>query len=67
MVREITKSIREREKKIKVSLKKENEILSEMAKYLFSLVNASSDMFFYYSKKISHLEKQIKKLKDDKK
>ncbi len=63
MVKEITKSIREKEKKIKVSLKKENEILSEMGKYLFQLVNASSDMFFYYSKKISQLEKQIKKLK----
>ena len=32
MVKEITKSIREKEKKIKVSLKKENEILSEMGK-----------------------------------
>lgn len=65
-MREITKSIRKREKKMKISLKRENEILTDMAKYLFQLVNASSDMFFYYSKKISQLENQIKKLKGKK-
>ncbi len=61
MSEEITKSIKDREKKIKVSLKKENEILREMGKYLFQLANSSSDMFFYYTKKISQLENQIKK------
>ncbi len=65
-MREITKTIRKREREIKVSLKKENEILKEMAKYLFQLVNSSSDMFFYYTKKISQLENQIKKLKEKK-
>ncbi len=62
MGRVITNSIRKRGKKIKVSLKKENEILMEMGKHLFQLVNSSSDMFFYYSKKISQLESKIKKL-----
>ncbi len=66
MSREITKSIRNREKKIKVSLKKENEILREMGKYLFHSVNSASDMFFYYVKKISQLENQIKKQKKKK-
>ena len=66
MTREITKTIRKREREIKVSLKKENEILKEMAKYLFQLVNSSSDMFFYYTKKISQLENKIKKLKEKK-
>ncbi len=64
MVREITKSIRKREKDIKISLKRENEILSGMGKCLFHLVNSSSDMFFYYIKKIAQLENQIKKLKE---
>ena len=66
MTREITKNIRKKEKEIKISLKKENEILKDMGKYLFQLVNASSDMFFYYTKKISRLENQIKKLKEKK-
>ncbi len=66
MTREITKNIRKKEREFKVSLKKENEILREMGKYLFQLVNASSDMFFYYTKKISQLENQIKKLKEKK-
>ena len=65
-MREITKNIRKKEKEFKVSLKKENEILREMGKYLFQLVNSSSDMFFYYTKKISQLENQIKKLKEKK-
>lgn len=64
MTREITKTIKKREKEIKISLKKENEILKDMGKYLFQLVNSSSDMFFYYTKKIFQLENQIKKLKE---
>ncbi len=63
MAKERIKGIRKREKKIKISLKKENEILEDMCKYLFQLVNSSSDMFFYYSKKISQLENKIKKKK----
>jgi hypothetical protein len=59
-MREITKVIKKREKKIKISLKQENEILTEMCKYLFQLTNASSDMFFYYIKKIQQLEKRGK-------
>lgn len=66
MSRGITKSIRKREKRIKVSLRKENEILKDMGKYLFQLLNTSSDMFFYYTKKISQLEKKIKKKKKKK-
>ena len=62
MGREITKIIKERERSIKISLKEENEILREMGKYLFQLANATSDMFFYYTKKISQLENKIKKL-----
>jgi len=58
-MREINKVIRDKEKKIKISLKKENEILKELSKYLFQLVGASSDMFFYYNKKIDKLERQI--------
>jgi len=60
MVREITKSIKRREQKIKISLRRENEMLTEMCKYLFTLVNSSSDMFFYYNKKVVKLEKKIK-------
>ena len=61
-MREITKSIKRKEKNIKISLKKENEILKEMCKYLFTLINSSGDMFFYYSKHIKQLEEKIKRL-----
>lgn len=62
-MREITKSINRREKNIKISLKRENEVLKEMCKYLFHLMNHSGDIFFYYSKKIKQLEDKIKRLK----
>ncbi len=61
MVREIRKVIKRRERRIKISLKEENKILKELCKYLFQLTGSSSDMFFYYSKKIDKLEKKLKK------
>ncbi len=53
-------------KKIKVSLKRENEILTDMGKYLWGLVATFNDFANYYFKKVERLEKQIKKLKERK-
>ncbi len=61
MGKEIRKIIKRKERRTKISLKEENKILKDMCKHLFELVGSSSDMFYYYSKKLKELEKKLKK------
>ena len=50
-------------KKVKVSLKIENKILTEMCKYLFGIASTTREMHLYYISKVERLEKQLEKRK----
>jgi len=50
-----------KKKKIKISLKRENEILKEMGTYMFGVIQTAGELFIYQAAEIVRLEKKLKK------